>query len=175
MPTVCDNTSVGILVWNDRGELLMIERKKYNPGFAIPAGHRDGNDPEMAAKQELEEEVGLSAQELDKKLDNISLPNPCRREGGAFHEWTVFLAHGWMGEVQPSPDETKSYLWASREKIRELAARLGEFAKSLKISLDMDGHDLPRLVEATNNNPAWRENPGLEPPMYFLFKELGII
>ncbi|QQG45718.1 MAG: NUDIX hydrolase [Candidatus Sungiibacteriota bacterium] len=173
MPKICDNKSVGILVWN-KGELLMIERRKYNFGFAIPAGHQDGDDPETIAKKELFEEVGLKTGGLEKKLE-IGLPNPCKREGGAQHDWTVFEANGWTGEIKPSQDETKSYFWADRKRIIELAERLQEFAKSQGISLSPDGHDLPRLVEASNTDPAWRENPGLEPPMYFLFKELGIL
>ncbi len=173
MPKTCDNKSVGILVWKDE-KLLTIERKKYNPGFAIPAGHQDGDAPEDAARKELSEEVGLSTPELKQKL-SISLPNPCQREGGTQHEWTIFEADEWTGEVKPSPEETKSYFWADREKIRKLADRLEEFAKSKNIFLDSDGHGLPRLVEAANADESWKQNPGLEPPMYFLFKELGII
>ena len=58
MSKICDNKSVGILIWKD-DKLLMIERKKYNFGFALPAGHNDGMDLEQTAKKELEEEVGL--------------------------------------------------------------------------------------------------------------------
>lgn len=173
MQKLCDNTSVGILVWDGR-KLLMIERKRYNPGFAIPAGHQDGDDPETAARKELSEEVGLSAQELKEQL-SISLPNPCKREGGTQHEWTLFEALQYTGRVKSSPDEVKSYFWADKEKVKELAERLREFARSRDISLSVDGHDLPRLVKATNEDPSWGKNPGLEPPMYFLFKELGII
>lgn len=174
MPKKCDNKSVGILVWDSERRLLMIERKKYNPGFAIPAGHEDGDDPLTAARKELSEEVGLSTKGL-KEMLWIGLPNPCQREGGTYHDWTVFEAINWSGEIRPSPDEVKTYFMAGREKIKKLARRLEEFAKSKEISLDVDGHGLPRLVKATNTDPAWEKNPGLEPPMYFLFKNLEII
>ncbi len=173
MAKQCDNKSVGILVWN-KGKLLMIERKKYNFGFAIPAGHQDGDDPETAAKKELFEEVGLKTEGLEKKLE-IGLPNPCKREGGTQHDWTVFEARGWVGELKPSPDETKSYFWANREKIIQLSGRLQGFAESKGISLSPDGNGLPRLVEATNTDLSWQEKPGLEPPMYFLLKELRLL
>ncbi len=173
MSKLCDNKSVGILVWKD-DTLLMIERKKYNFGLAIPAGHQDGDDPKTAALNELSQEVGLSTPELQEIL-SISLPNPCKREGGTHHEWTIFEARGWTGEVRPSPDETKEYFWADRKRIAQLTGRLQEFAASNSISLHPDGHGLPRLIEITNADPSWHENPGLEPPMYFLFKELGII
>lgn len=171
MGKICDNKSVGILVWKD-GALLMIERKKYNFGFAIPAGHQDGDDPGTTAKKELSEEIGLAAEELEEKL-SLTLPNPCKRDGGTHHEWTIFEAAKWSGEIKPSADETKSYLWADPEKVSQFAQRLKEFAYEKKIVLDQE--NLPRLVKETNEDVSWQQNPGLEPPMYFLFKKLGII
>lgn len=171
MPKVCDNKSVGILVWNDRDELLMIERKKYNPGFAIPAGHQDGDDPETTAKKELSEEVGLTANVLQEAL-KLSLPNPCKREGGSRHDWTIFEAASWSGEIKPSEEETKSYCWADKGTIARLVRRLEDFSAQKKIPLEIN--NLSALVTATNEDSDWRKSPGLEPPMYFLFKKLGI-
>lgn len=171
MPKVCDNKSVGILFWKD-GKLLMIERKKYNPGFAIPAGHRDGDEPEKTAVKEAGEEVGLNINKLEKKLVE-TLSNHCKRENGTHHEWTIFEAVEWSGEVSPSPDETKSYLWADRTTIDTFMRRLEEFAKANGIPLEKES--LPRLVRATNEIPSWKESPGLEPPIYFLFKKLGLV
>jgi len=171
MPKICDNKSVGVFVWRD-GKLLMIERKKYNFGFAIPAGHQDGDDPETTARKELSEEVGIHAKTLEKKLAE-TLPNPCTRDGGTHHEWTIFEATDWSGEVRPSPKETKRYLWAAESEIATMAECLEEFAQGQNIDLDLNA--LPRLVRATNEDPSWEKNPGLEPPMYFLFKKTGII
>ncbi len=42
MPKICDNKSVGIIVWRDN-KVLLIERKKFHFGFALPAGHLDDN------------------------------------------------------------------------------------------------------------------------------------
>lgn len=170
MGKICDHKSVGILFWKD-GKLLMIERKKYNPGFAIPAGHQDGDEPEKTAMKETEEEIGLTVEALEKQLVE-TLPNPCKREKGTHHEWTIFEAVKWSGEVRPSPDETKSYLWADRAAIDKFARRLEEFSKENSIPLDKE--NLPELVRSTNEIPSWKENPGLEPPMYFLFKKLKI-
>ena len=150
----------------------MIERKKYNPGFAIPAGHQDGDEPERTATKEGEEEVKLIIKKLEKRLVEI-LPNPCKREGGTHHEWTIFEAAEWNGEVKPSPDETKSYLWTDRATINIFTRRLEEFAKTIGVPLEKD--HLPELARATNENQVWKENPGLEPPMYFLLKNLGVI
>lgn len=171
MAKICDNKSVGILVWNG-GKLLMIERKQYNFGYAIPAGHQDGDIPETTAKKELSEEVGLTAEKLQEKL-KITLPNPCKRGEGAHHDWTIFEAVEWSGEIKPSADETRGYLWADPEKIPQFVQRLKDFADERGI--DLDPKNLPELVAATNENRSWYESPGLEPPMYFLFKKLEII
>lgn len=171
MAKVCDNKSVGILVWKD-GRILMIERKKYNFGFAIPAGHQDGDDPETSAKKELSEEVGLEAEALEEKLKE-TLPNPCKREGGTHHEWTIMEATHWKGEVKPSTDETKQYLWADRATIARFAALLEKFVKENGLPLTKE--NLPAIVRATNEQSSWQDNPGLEPPMYFLFKNIGTL
>lgn len=167
----CDNKSVGILVWKD-GKLLMIERKKYNFGFAIPAGHQDGDTPEETGQKELFEEVGLIMKTFQKMLTE-SLPNPCKRTGETFHDWTIFEATNWSGEIKPSSDETKSYLWATEKEIKDMVQRLKNFASEQNIPLEKDS--LSRLVSATNQQPSWEQNPGLEPPMYFLFKKIGIV
>ena len=171
MPKICDNKCVGILVWKD-SRLLMIERKKYNFGFAIPAGHLDGDEPLKAAAKELSEEVGLIADELKEKL-NLGLPNPCRRENGTHHLWTIAEATQWHGEIKPSADETKTYLWADKNLIGRFAQDLESFAAKNKIPFDHK--HLHQIVKETNDNPLWEESPGLEPPMYFLFKRMGLI
>jgi len=169
MPKVCDNKCVGMLVW-DGDKLLLIERKEYNFGFAPPAGHLDGLSPEEAAKNELREEVGLETGELRETLSK-NIPNPCRREQGSHHLWFIYEISRWSGSVKPSADETKGYLWADKGKLRELAKRLEDFAGTP--GLDVRG--LPSLVDATNLSADWKNNPGLEPPWYFILKELGII
>ncbi|MEK9177792.1 MAG: NUDIX hydrolase, partial [Patescibacteria group bacterium] len=59
MSKICDHKSVGMFIWND-DKLLLIERGKRPYGFAVPAGHVDGDKTfEIAAIRELKEEVGL--------------------------------------------------------------------------------------------------------------------
>lgn len=171
MGEVCDNKSIGILVRNGKGELLLIERKKYNFGFAPPAGHLDGDSFENAAKKELEEEVGLTGRSYTLLLEK-ELQNPCRREGGTHHLWQVFEVGGVENlNIKASEDETKSYIWADIAKLKTLSALLEEFMKKNNFLVD----DLPALVAATNNSLDWQENPGLEPPWYILLESLKII
>lgn len=169
MAKVCDNTSVAMLV-RKNGEILLIERKKYNPGFALPAGHQDGLRSTETARKELAEEVGLVADQLKKRLVK-RLDNPCTREGGNYHTWTVFEVPEWHGEIKASEDEAKQAIWVDGAAVQSLAHKLEQFMRTHHLTLD----NLPALVKATNERKEWWDSPGLEPPMYILFKELGIL
>lgn len=171
MPKICDNRCAGMLV-RKGGKLLLIERKKYNFGFAPPAGHLDGMSPESTAKKELEEEVGLRVEEQKLVLEK-DIPNPCRREGGSHHLWFVYEITYWNGLVRPSADETKRYIWADSDTLKVLANKFEEFAKAKGLVLTEE--NLPILVKTLNESSEWRNNPGLEPPWYFILKELKLI
>jgi ADP-ribose pyrophosphatase YjhB (NUDIX family) len=155
MSKACDHTSVGMLVWKEE-KLLLIERAKFPFGFALPAGHVDG-DPsfEVAAKRELKEEAGLEAEEL-KLVAEGRRDNQCRREGGTWHYWNVYEIKA-TGEIERSQDETKRAGWYSRDQIAGLAQKTERYTKK-EISEE-----------------EWERSPGLEPVMYDWFKELKII
>ncbi len=155
MPKVCDHTSVGIFVWRD-DKLLLIQRAKFPYGFAVPAGHVDG-DPsfEDAAKRELKEEVGLNAGDLTLLLE-ARKENPCRRESGTWHLWRLYST-STLGEIVRSEEETKSARWFSRDEIKQLILRNEQWARK-----DMTDEE-------------WKENPGLEAVMLEWFRELKIV
>ena len=143
----CDHTSVGILVFRD-GKLLIIDRKRPPLGLAAPAGHVDkhGNlgdseekQYEQAAINELKEEVGLDAVSLTL-IDEGRMENPCRRSGGDWHYWRIYLAEAG-GELEPSTEETKGHLWCSKEQVASL----------LNKELIMMGHGEIGL------EPVWRD------------------
>ncbi len=155
MTNICDNKSVGMFVWNG-DKLLMIERKKFPPGFAVPAGHVDSDGSfEDAAKMELKEEVGLDTTELIL-IGEGRKENPCRRIGGTWHYWKMYKTEA-VGEVHGAPDETKRVGWYTVPEITEMAKRTEEYRQD-KVSEE-----------------DWAKNPGLEPVMYDWFKELKII
>lgn len=154
-PKKCDHTSVGMFVWrNDK--LLLIERAKFPFGYAVPAGHLDGDpDYETAAKRELKEEVGLDAIRLDPVFDGRK-ENPCRRESGTWHHWKLYQVEA-TGDLSPSLQETKRVDWYSVEQINALAIRTEKFL-------------------AGEISPAeWERNPGLEPVMVEFWKLLSLL
>ncbi len=171
MKNKCDHSSVALIL-RGNGKILLIERKKYNPGFALPAGHQDGLCAEEAALKELFEEVGLSSDEDKIRLClAITLDNPCARAGGTQHFWTVYEVLDWRGDLKPSDEEIKKAVWAGDADIQRLAKRLEGFMGENNLKID----NLPEVVRVVNGSPEWSEDPGLEPPMYVLFKALKII
>ena len=152
---ICDHTSVGMFVWKD-GELLLIERAKFPFGFAVPAGHVDGDTSyEESAQRELREEVGLDAGDL-KLVAEGRRENRCRREGGTWHHWKMYEITV-TGNINRSEDETKQVGWYTKEQIRALGEKTQKYnAKEI-------------------SEEDWEKNPGLEPIMYDWFKELKII
>jgi 8-oxo-dGTP pyrophosphatase MutT (NUDIX family) len=166
MPSKCDHRSVGLVVKQDRN-ILIIERKKFPPGFALPAGHLDGDNTVEAAKRELREETGIEALELELSLSQ-TIPNPCRRGVEAYHRWQVFRVLKWSGELKPSEDEIKSVFWASPQELQALAARTEEFAARHGIEFRY----LALLTLTLSEDPEWQASPGLEPVWYYILKQI---
>ena len=155
MTNICDNKSVGMLVWRDE-KLLLIERKKQPFGFAPPAGHIDGdNSFEESAKRELQEEVGLETQNI-KLLIEGRKENPCRREGGSWHYWKIYQVKA-TGEIKRSEDETKQAIFYKKDDLLFLASKTEKYLRE-----DIKQDD-------------WEKSPGLEPVWYEWLKELKII
>ncbi len=120
----CDNKSVGVIISNNSGELLLIDRAKFPFGLAAPAGHVDQHgSPEQTAINEVLEEVGinLSINSLVKVIENRRIQNKCRRPEGDYHDWTVFAAQTNINEITPSLDETRGAKWYSNIELQEIA------------------------------------------------------
>lgn len=138
------------------GKILLIERAKFPFGFAVPAGHVDGDSSfEVSARRELEEEVGLEAISL-KLLAEGRKDNACRREDGTWHHWKIYETEV-KGELKRSEDETKRAGWYSEDEIQKLGEKTEKY-EAQEIS-----------------EQDWEDSPGLEPVMYEWFRELGII
>lgn len=151
----CDNTSVGMFIWK-ADKLLLIERKKFPFGFAIPAGHVDDHGSfGNAAREEVEEEVGLEVTNL-KLITEGKRENICRRPGGTWHYWKLYETEV-RGDLKRSQDETKKVGWYTKDEIRKLAERTEQY-NSDEIS-----------------EGDWSLSPGLERNFYEWVKELNII
>jgi len=99
------------------------------------------------------------------------LDNPCKREGGSFHEWYVYSSNDWEKVAERSQDETKRIVWASSMQLRLYADRTEKFASKY----GLPPNDLAALTFRLNEDEHWIKNPGLEPVWYHILKELKYI
>jgi len=116
---ICNHTSVGVVLFDSQGKLLLIDRKIFPLYFACPAGHlKDQESPDSGAIREAQEEVGLTISNL-KLLLNERFENPCSRQGGTWHNWWIYRAD-FSGELKPSGRETKQAGWYSPSEIEAI-------------------------------------------------------
>jgi ADP-ribose pyrophosphatase YjhB (NUDIX family) len=163
MPYKCDNASVGVLITDYQGRLLMIRRASFPVGIAPVAGHvfDEHTGYEEAAYAETEEEVGMLARGLVDTGTGGWRPNRCgaRDQGddprAPGHEWKIYAAVA-SGEPRTT-DEAKEVGWYSQADIQALADRTARYAL---------GGLHQKLFEA---------KPGLEPVWVGFLQDLGVI
>lgn len=153
--TCCDHTSVGVIVTDRAGRMLMLLTRARPPvGIAPVAGHVDQHGtPQQAAIAEVREEIGLDAVRL-REVASGRRDNRCGRPGGNWHQWTIFRAEV-SGVLNPSRDETKGARWYHPGEVQTLASRTAAHAR---------GH----IVD-------WDREPGLEPVWVGWLAELGVV
>ncbi|MGP4030221.1 NUDIX domain-containing protein [Actinomadura sp. 3N407] len=143
----CDGHSVGVIVVDDYGRILIGDRAD-GAGAAPIAGHvYDAHSgPRSAAAAEVAEEVGLTVTRLTY-LTSGWRANRCRRgdgPDGPGHTWYLYRARA-AGELQVDPDSYRNMRWAGPGELRTLAVRTLDYARG----------QVP---------PAeWAEAPGIEP------------
>jgi len=82
--------SVGVFVFNSENKALFFERIIYPFAFAVPAGHLDvGENAETAVKRELQEEAGITANNVTFSTKEDVVGDKCRR-GADNHKWHLY-------------------------------------------------------------------------------------
>jgi len=125
MPTTCCNTSVGVIITDIAGRLLLIERADGR-GVAPVAGHALDTHPSWAdaARTEVAEEVGLTVTSLTDTGVGGWRPNQCGRDlpglRGVGHEWRIYRADV-SGALTPDPRETRGAAWYTLGQVQTLA------------------------------------------------------
>lgn len=157
--SICDNTSVGVLITDSAGRYLMIRRVRPPVGIAPPAGHTDEHGThEAAAVAEVHEEVGLTVTGLHLIM-RLWRANRCRRTPGPLgvgHLWSIYRAEV-SGEVTCDPAETAEPRWYTPDEIQALADRTVAHAR----------HEV--------SDAEFTAAPGLEPVWLQVFVDLAVI
>ncbi len=146
---LCPGKSVGAVIRDKDGAILVLYRKKRPLGLALPAGHiNEGETPPDAMQREVYEETGLEVKRYREVLHG-TFPNPCSRTDAAGksydgHEWWVYEVVEWSGVPRlMEPDK------------HEFVAFKG--LGFLRYSLDLALGHAPDPADATNWDPAWRD------------------
>jgi phosphoglycolate phosphatase-like HAD superfamily hydrolase/8-oxo-dGTP pyrophosphatase MutT (NUDIX family) len=111
--------TVGALIYNDKGEVLMIQTHKWSNKWGIPGGKIKGNEPSIdALRREILEETGL-------KLDHIrfEIAQDCI-EPPEFYRKAHFLLLNYtataLGTAVTLNDEAETYRWVSLDDAAKL-------------------------------------------------------
>ena len=126
--------SVGAII-RKGNQILMLDRKKFPFGWACPAGHIDeGESPEQAIEREIKEETGLDIKNFRPLIHEFVEWNECSK-GKRGHDWYVFEADDFEGELKMNEAEEKNLAWKTTEEIRgaELEEVWQYWFKKLKI------------------------------------------
>jgi len=134
---------VGPLIYNDKGEILLIKNPKFGDFWTIPGGHIKLDEPaEEALKREIRVETGLEI----KNIEPISFSEAINPE--FFHKKKHFIYLSYLaelagGEIKPSAEMTE-YLWIEPEKASEL-----KITESIKPLIEY------YLEKVKNNGETW--------------------
>lgn len=111
--------SVAAIIKNDKGDILMLDRKNFPFGWACPAGHVEENEtPEEALQREAKEETGLDVEDFKLAIHEFLDWNECKR-GVKGHDFFVFEVTKWNGGTKRN-FESKDLQWKSVEEIKNL-------------------------------------------------------
>lgn len=124
--------TVGAVIFNPEGKVLLCKSHKWNDQYVIPGGHIElGEKMEDALRREILEETGLNI--YDIKL--ISLKESVYSD--TFHEKKHFIFIDYRCKTDSSNvqlnDEADSYKWVNLEEIENYD--LGGFVKELLIKI----------------------------------------
>ncbi|MBE2998721.1 NUDIX hydrolase [Nocardiopsis sp. HNM0947] len=120
----CCGTSIGVMIEDERHNLLMVTRGWWPKGTAPVAGHVRDEHTDVAAAlvAEVEEEVGLtvtgSGLLWEGFLPNLCASLPHRPTPG--HYWHLAIATA-EGQVTPAEGETKGARFYSPVEVNDLA------------------------------------------------------
>ncbi|KAH8879926.1 hypothetical protein GQ53DRAFT_20313 [Thozetella sp. PMI_491] len=129
-----DELTTGVLVFNDQGEVLMIQRASHDSfpdKFEIPGGGVDKDDATIidAAVRELLEETGLVAKRVKCRVTDGS-------DGNKLHVFQNSRKTSWFcrvcfemevetyTDIRLDPNEHQDFVWATEAEVRD--QRIGD-------------------------------------------------
>ena len=102
--------TVGVFIFNQRGELLLLRSHKWPGAYVVPGGHVElGERLEEAARREVREETGLEIRDLEFINFQEFIYDP------AFWKRKHFIFFDFAAKAEDTRvtlnDEAESYIW----------------------------------------------------------------
>lgn len=102
--------TVGVFIFNQRGELLLLRSHKWPGAYVVPGGHVElGECLEEAARREVREETGLEIRDLEFINFQEFIYDP------AFWKRKHFIFFDFAAKAEDTRvtlnDEAESYIW----------------------------------------------------------------
>jgi len=119
-PQLYPEATVGALIVNPKGDVLIVRSSKWSDKFTVPGGHIELGEPaENAIKREVKEETGLDVESVKLLLVQQAIypVNYYKHEHFIFMD---FLCQTESAEVKLDGRELQEYIWVSPEKALEL-------------------------------------------------------
>lgn len=123
--------TVGALVVNDKGEILLVKSYKWGNKYTVPGGHIElGERSEAAVKREVREEVGLEVEPVKLLLvqEAIYPADYLKHEHYIFMD---YLCRANSSTAKLDGKEIQEYLWTSPD--RALQLDLESFTRNLVV------------------------------------------
>jgi nucleoside triphosphatase len=120
MPQLYPEATVGALVVNKDGDILIVRSSKWHDKFTVPGGHIElGERAEDAIKREVKEETNLDVQPIKLLLVQQAIyPHHYHK-----HEHFVFMDYvcqAQSSEVKLDGTELQHYVWVKPEEALKL-------------------------------------------------------
>jgi len=112
--------TVGALIVNDKGEILLVRSYKWGNKYTVPGGHIElGERSEAAIKREVKEEVGLDIEPVKLLLvqEAIFPVDYVKHEHYIFMD---YLCRSKSSAVKVDREEIQEYLWVEPDRALEL-------------------------------------------------------
>jgi len=112
--------TVGALIVNDRGEILLVKSYKWGDKYTVPGGHIElGERSEVAVKREVKEEVGLDVEPLGLLLvqEAIFPADYVKHEHYIFMD---YLCRSSSSKVKVDKKEIQDFVWVDPDRALQL-------------------------------------------------------